>query len=218
MWLASHLRNPACIAVNLLCLWPDRVVRTTSRPRREGPVLTHQKESPAHAAGPLELAVLLTSRYQRVDASSSAQFLDPPAPVAKPHPSDHSSLATGWSASRIDQPSETSSRSLVNPDLQPSPQTHPQEVDPLYLFGCHLAWEHEEEPCAAWELLAAAQSSHADTRAHARALLASSRPHQWPGCRGPLHHKTKAACRDGDRHECTLWPRYHRRLRRVHQP
>ena len=119
--------------------------------------------------------MLLTSRYQRVDASSSAQFLDPPTPVAKPHPSDHSNLATGWTTSRIDQPSETTSRKLVNPDLQPSPQTHPQEVDPLYLFGCHLAWEHEEEPSAGWELLAAAQSSHADTRAHARALLGSSR-------------------------------------------
>jgi CRP/FNR family cyclic AMP-dependent transcriptional regulator len=44
----------------------------------------------------------------------------------------------------------------------------------LYLFACHLAWEQREEPSAAWELLAAAQSSHGDTRAHARALLASS--------------------------------------------
>jgi CRP/FNR family transcriptional regulator len=52
---------------------------------------------------------------------------------------------------------------------------HPQEQDPLYLFACHLAWEQEEEPSAGWELLAAARSSHADTRAHARALLTSSR-------------------------------------------
>jgi CRP/FNR family transcriptional regulator len=42
------------------------------------------------------------------------------------------------------------------------------------LFACHVEWQHREEPSAAWELLAAAQSSHADTRAHARALLANS--------------------------------------------
>jgi len=60
-------------------------------------------------------------------------------------------------------------------DVQPSPQTHPQEIDPFYLFACHLEWEQREDSSAAWELLAAAQSSHSDTRAHARALLASSR-------------------------------------------
>ncbi len=43
------------------------------------------------------------------------------------------------------------------------------------MFACQLEWEQSEEPTAAWELLAAAQSSHADTRAHARALLSSSR-------------------------------------------
>jgi CRP/FNR family transcriptional regulator len=42
------------------------------------------------------------------------------------------------------------------------------------LFACHLAWERQEEPSAAWELLAAARSSYGETRAHARALLASS--------------------------------------------
>lgn len=51
----------------------------------------------------------------------------------------------------------------------------PEEVDYLYLFARFLDWEQEEEPSAAWDLLAAAKSSHDDTRAHARALLASSR-------------------------------------------
>jgi len=123
--------------------------------------------------------VLLTSQYQRVSVSSSAHLLEPAVPAPPPYPSDHylgdhSNLTTGWSTSRLD-PTEPSSKNVVNPDLQPSPQTHPQEVDPLYLFACHLAWEQEEEPGAGWELLAAAQSSHADTRAHARALLACSR-------------------------------------------
>ncbi len=60
-------------------------------------------------------------------------------------------------------------------NLQPSRQTHPQEIDPLYLFACHLEWEQQEELSAGWELIAAARSSHAETRGHARALLASSR-------------------------------------------
>jgi CRP/FNR family transcriptional regulator, cyclic AMP receptor protein len=73
-------------------------------------------------------------------------------------------------------PSGSGFRTAHRPDLQPSPQTHPQpqEIDPFYLFACHLEWEQREDPGAAWELLAAAQSSHGDTRAHARALLATS--------------------------------------------
>jgi CRP/FNR family cyclic AMP-dependent transcriptional regulator len=60
------------------------------------------------------------------------------------------------------------------PAPQPSPAPHPQELDPLYLFACHIEWERREEPTAAWELLAGSQSTHGDTRAHARALLSSS--------------------------------------------
>jgi CRP/FNR family transcriptional regulator len=62
----------------------------------------------------------------------------------------------------------------VAPDVQPSPSTPRREIDPLYLFACRLAWEQQEEPSAAWELLAAAQSSDGDARAYARALIASS--------------------------------------------
>jgi CRP/FNR family cyclic AMP-dependent transcriptional regulator len=51
---------------------------------------------------------------------------------------------------------------------------NPCEIDPLFLFACQIEWERREEPSAAWELLAAAQSPHADTRAHARALLCRS--------------------------------------------
>lgn len=48
-------------------------------------------------------------------------------------------------------------------------------VDPLYLFGCYMAWEKEEDLSAGWELVAAAQSQDNETRAHARALLGGSR-------------------------------------------
>jgi CRP/FNR family cyclic AMP-dependent transcriptional regulator len=47
-------------------------------------------------------------------------------------------------------------------------------VDPLYLFACHVEWERRSEPSSAWELIAAAQTGDLDTRAQARALLANS--------------------------------------------
>jgi len=50
-----------------------------------------------------------------------------------------------------------------------------QAIDPFCLFACRVEWEQREDPCAGWELIAAARSANADTRAHARALLAGSR-------------------------------------------
>jgi len=116
---------------------------------------------------------------------STARLLRTAAHLPKPcrGTGDHAGLTAGWSASLPDLLPDLQPAGLAPPDLQPdhhpdyqpSPLPHPQEVDPLYLLGCRLEWEQREEPSAAWELLAAAQSSHADTRAHARALLASSR-------------------------------------------
>jgi CRP/FNR family transcriptional regulator, cyclic AMP receptor protein len=63
----------------------------------------------------------------------------------------------------------------AEPNPQSAPQTHPGEIDPLYLLACRAEWERWSEPSSAWELIAAAQSPHDDTRAHARALLATSR-------------------------------------------
>jgi CRP/FNR family transcriptional regulator len=42
------------------------------------------------------------------------------------------------------------------------------------LFACHVAWEQNEDPSAAWELIAAAHSADEDTSAYARSLLAGS--------------------------------------------
>ena len=123
--------------------------------------------------------MLLTNKYQNLswDAPSPLVEITNPALEPKPHRADHSNLATGWSTSLIEPAllSETSDPTNVATDLQPCPKAHPHEIDPLYLFACHMAWEQREEPSAAWELLAAAQSPSGDTRAHARALLASSR-------------------------------------------
>lgn len=56
----------------------------------------------------------------------------------------------------------------------PSPVTHPEEIDPLYLFARHVEWERGEEPSAGWELISAIHSTHSETRAYALSLLARS--------------------------------------------
>jgi hypothetical protein len=58
-----------------------------------------------------------------------------------------------------------------------------------------------EDPSAGWELLAAAQSSHSETRAHARALLSSSRSLSGIGSWGesaPLKKRVPAAEEEED--------------------
>lgn len=99
---------------------------------------------------------------------SSSLFLDLVLPSPKPQWKDYSHATSGWSEPLVEQP-------LPPREVQPSPQIRPDEIDPLYLFRCHLAWEQEQDPNAGWELLAAGQSLNPDTRAHARALLACSR-------------------------------------------
>jgi CRP/FNR family transcriptional regulator, cyclic AMP receptor protein len=64
--------------------------------------------------------------------------------------------------------------SVVKPLPSPQLNKNPDEVDPFYLFARHIEWERHREPSAGWDLISAAQSSHADTRAHARALLSNS--------------------------------------------
>ena len=112
--------------------------------------------------------MLLTNKYQRVSPCPAGPFLETALPASSPSVRDHANPATGWRKARMKAPSPA-------PDLQPAPGTHPQEVDPLYLFARHIEWLQQEEPSAAWDILAAAQSLHGDTRAHARSLLASSR-------------------------------------------
>jgi CRP/FNR family cyclic AMP-dependent transcriptional regulator len=119
--------------------------------------------------------MLAISKFQRLPSGAAGQLLGTAAHAPKPRSSlgDHSGPIAGWRDQLFAV--EAGVRKPLRPDPRPSTQTYPEEVDPLYLLGCRLEWELREEPSAAWELLAAAQSSHSDTRAHARALLASSR-------------------------------------------
>lgn len=121
--------------------------------------------------------MLLTNKYQRVNPCPAGGYRETALPAPHPHLVDHADITTGWSTARTQPPSmarPSMARSFLGPDLQPAPSTHPQEVDFLYLFARHIEWLQQEEPSAAWDILAAAQSSHGDTRAHARSLLASS--------------------------------------------
>jgi len=98
-----------------------------------------------------------------------------PKPLRCRQRTDHLRLVAGWGASFSDDPQAAVPTSdLISIDLS-TPAPHPDAVDPFFLFACHVEWERREDSSAAWELIAAAQSTHSDTRAHARALLASSR-------------------------------------------
>ena len=93
---------------------------------------------------------------------------------------NHSGLSWGWTtpqnAPGADH-SHLAERVIAEapaPARSPRPSSHTEEVDPFYLFACHVEWVRRGETAAGWELILAANSFHDDTRAHARALLAIS--------------------------------------------
>jgi CRP/FNR family transcriptional regulator, cyclic AMP receptor protein len=104
------------------------------------------------------------------------------APLPGPSPQNTVCLLLGQLGGTLPQSLHSSADSRVGtrettergiPQWWPA-QGHPKAIDPLYLFACQVEWEKACEPSSAWELIAAAQSTHEETRAHARALLASS--------------------------------------------
>ncbi len=137
--------------------------------------------------------MLATSHRQplRVGGASPVLRVLSTVPNSLPYrpPRDRSSLTVGWNPTIFEQQVRSESTNAAFPQPQPSP--HPQQVDPLYLFACHLEWERQEEPSAAWEILHAAQSDHCDTRAHARALLSSSRHLGGTGLAPALENSTR---------------------------
>lgn len=117
--------------------------------------------------------MLLTSRSQLFSPVRS-EALDIVAPRLGVHSSPcDCNLTSGWNTSSAGECSAESA--LCEQSVRSFSRPHPHEIDPLYLFACQVDWERREEPSAAWELISASQSSHSDTRAHARALLAASR-------------------------------------------
>jgi CRP/FNR family cyclic AMP-dependent transcriptional regulator len=86
-----------------------------------------------------------------------------------PEVRDQALLYSGWTEAAVEDLSSTPVGAVAKPDKAVT------EIDPLYLFACHIEWERQEDTGGAWELIAAAQSSQSDIRAHARALLTASR-------------------------------------------
>ena len=117
--------------------------------------------------------MLATNSCQPWAANQEDRVLGTSLAPTRPHrcrQRSDSKLALGWSVA----PPEPLPAAADQVEVEPAIFPHPDQIDPFYLFACHLEWEQREEPSAAWELIAAAQSSHSETRAHARALLASS--------------------------------------------
>lgn len=144
--------------------------------------------------------MLLTNQRELIGSNPSSQLLETALPVSQPHYrpiGDHSNLAIGWHTPLTDRARNHDARThdvriQVNPNIQPTPRICPQPIDPLYLFACHLEWEQQEEPSAAWELLAASRSLHGETRAQARALLASSSHLGVPGGNSFFHRQKRS--------------------------
>jgi hypothetical protein len=113
--------------------------------------------------------VLLPNRWQLYAPPARVPPIEtePSRLVRSGAKADSANLPVGWNDLQYSLPAPAA-------DPQPAPETHPQAADPLSLFACHVEWQLRAEPSAAWELIDAARSSQAATRAHARSFLASA--------------------------------------------
>jgi hypothetical protein len=143
-------------------------------PKQKVAILKSQTSEVTQAATGGVIVVLQLSTPHALAPSVSSRSVEPVVIVSRARRcrsvGDRSHSDIGWTILE-------DARQAASPQTapQPKPQAHPQDIDPLYLFACHMEWERSEEPSAGWELLRAAQSSHSETRSHARALLSSSR-------------------------------------------
>jgi CRP/FNR family transcriptional regulator, cyclic AMP receptor protein len=118
--------------------------------------------------------VLQRKQIQTLVTSVSGRSVDPPVPLARAHRC-RSYGEEFVPLQKPESPLSLGCDKVANDSPRLDQGAQLNEVDPLYLFACHIAWERKEEPTAGWELLAAAQSCNSEVRAHARALLSSSR-------------------------------------------
>jgi hypothetical protein len=143
-------------------------------PEQKHAILKSADLKAAQAATGGVIVVLKLSTSQTLAPSVSSRSVEPVVTVPRARRcrsvGDRSKPDIRWTI--LDD-----AREVASPQSAPEqkPQADPHEMDALYLFACYMEWERSEEPSAGWELLAAAQSSHSETRSHARALLSSSR-------------------------------------------
>ena len=121
--------------------------------------------------------MLLASKYQALLPGVAGRSVESTVVVPRSHRCrsnpDHS-RAQLIPIPVPDPPKISPDEPVAFPEPALIPAKNSQSIDSLYLFACHLEWEKREDTTAAWELVAAAQSGETNTRAHARALLASS--------------------------------------------
>lgn len=98
-----------------------------------------------------------------------------PRPWLRRPPTNHSGQALERSSELLHESSHCGKTCQhTNAAAPVEPETQEGAIDPFYLLACRVEWERRQDTGAAWELIAASRSSHSDTRAQARALLASS--------------------------------------------
>ncbi len=97
-----------------------------------------------------------------------------PRPWLRRPPTNHSGQPLERSSELVREDPHCSSTIDASLALPNEPATQEGPIDPFYLLACRVEWEQRQDTGAAWELIAASRSSHSDTRAQARALLASS--------------------------------------------
>jgi CRP/FNR family transcriptional regulator, cyclic AMP receptor protein len=124
--------------------------------------------------------VLLSNRWQRVEPNIGCAPEKKLVPTkrfhswAKPSPAG---VFSTWTKPALEEPWPPVQIGLANTEkleIQASVDLQFGNVDPLYLFACHVEWERHSETSSAWELIAAAQTGDTDARGQARALLSSS--------------------------------------------
>ncbi len=122
--------------------------------------------------------MLLQNPWRPGDSHCSGQLPDADlAILPSPHPDEAEDPhpLTEWSERPYQ--SDVQVEPLESSDYLPEyldPSTDCEEIDPMYVFARFMHWERKRDLTAAWDLIAAAQSANQNTRAHARALLASS--------------------------------------------
>ena len=102
----------------------------------------------------------------------SSTTFQPSARTRRCRNSDHNNGLQGITAAHSPAYLNPTPELEILPDRNIDPAR--REIDPLYLFACHVAWERREETSAAWELISATNSANSKTRAQAKALLCNS--------------------------------------------
>jgi len=116
-------------------------------PKQKDAIPKSQTCEVAQAATGGVIVVLQLNTLQTLAASVSSRSVEPFS-----HGTERAQMPIGRDRSQPDirWTILADAREVPSPQTapEPKPQAHPQEIDPLYLFACHMEWERSEEPSA----------------------------------------------------------------------